>query len=462
MYRKLLISLWLVAACSCSSDKSDDTNGNNGGGTGTGNQPGYVDTKIYVDTPAAIAALTSLKGGDTVVLRSGTYNSATISVNAKGNEQSPVVVMGAKPGSVTLTGASSLKIGGSYVVVRDLCFKNVRSTGSAIIELRINSSNLASNCRVTNCAIIDTDNNENKTTDYKWVSLYGESNTVDHCRFTNKTNMGTLMVVWLGNNGRGLHKIANNYFSRPTPILEGGSEVNGQETIRIGDSGSSMQQADCTVENNHFYRCNGEMEVISNKSCGNLYRANLLEECVGALTLRHGNGCIVDGNFFLGNNISNTGGVRIIGENHTVRNNYFEKIKGSGYRTAICLIRGQLDSPLSGYFQVKNALVQANTMVDCAYAIHVNYGDSKLTLPVISTTIKDNIVSSASSSNTAVLYIASPAPQVTWSGNTMYNARFTNITQQEVAASTAKPTITSREAACAAIRTASGVNWTIN
>ena len=59
-------------------------------------------------------------------------------------------------------------------------------------------------------------------------------------------------------------------------------------------------------------------EIISNKSCKNTYSDNGFYECKGTLTLRHGNDCLVTGNYFIGNNISQTGGVRIIGENHVV------------------------------------------------------------------------------------------------------------------------------------------------
>ncbi|MDB4644342.1 hypothetical protein OAF59_01590 [bacterium] len=39
-----------------------------------------------------------------------------------------------------------------------------------------------------------------------------------------------------------------------------------------------------------------------------MYRRNTFESCSGQLTLRHGNECIVEGNYFLGNGISGTSG----------------------------------------------------------------------------------------------------------------------------------------------------------
>ncbi len=44
------------------------------------------------------------------------------------------------------------------------------------------------------------------------------------------------------------------------------------------------------MENNWFEGCDGETEIISNKSGGNTYRGNVFFRSAGALTLRHGNG----------------------------------------------------------------------------------------------------------------------------------------------------------------------------
>jgi len=99
-----------------------------------------------------------------------------------------------------------------------------------------------------------------------------------------------------------------------------------------------------------------------------VYKQSFLE-CKGMLTLRHGNGCTVDGNYFFGNGVSESGGVRIIGENHKVYNNYFENLRGTNYRAALCMVRGKENSALSEYYQVKNALVAFNTMVNCSQFI---------------------------------------------------------------------------------------------
>jgi poly(beta-D-mannuronate) lyase len=64
--------------------------------------------------------------------------------------------------------------------------------------------------------------------------------------------------------------------------------------------------------------------------------------------------------------------VRIIGENHKVYNNYFENLRGTGYRAALCLVRGKENSALNEYFQVKNAFVAFNTIVNHPQAFHAS------------------------------------------------------------------------------------------
>ena len=372
----------------------------------------------------------SWTAGDTIIMKNGTWANQSILFKATGTVDHPVVLMAETAGSAILTGTSKLGFSGQYVIVSGLYFKDGTLSGSDVISFRYSSSDLAQNCRLTNCAIVNYNPSVN-TVDSKWVSLYGINNQVDHCSFENKTNSGTLLVVWLTSGVTVNHVISNNYFGYRNSNLDAdGNELNGQEIIRVGDSSTSMTFANCTVTGNFFEKCNGEIEVISNKSCGNLYTNNLFLECKGMLTLRHGNNCTVAGNYFFGNGVSESGGVRIIGENHKVYNNYFENLKGTDYRAALCIVRGKENSALNEYFQVKNALVAFNTMVNCSQSFSINYNSStSLTLPPINSVIAHNHVYNTSSSNNNVTidqnYVS--AMSVTWKNNLMNQGKFSNF-----------------------------------
>jgi poly(beta-D-mannuronate) lyase len=140
---------------------------------------------------------------------------------------------------------------------------------------------------------------------------------------------------------------------------------NGGETIRIGTSDVCGNSSASLIEGNYFERCNGEGEIISNKSADNSFINNTFYECEGSLTLRHGNRATVSGNWFLGNNKKNTGGVRIINEGHRIYNNFFYQLRGKEYRSALSIMNGIPNSPPTGYAPVKNVIVANNTFVDC-------------------------------------------------------------------------------------------------
>src|SRR5262249_53093717 len=149
-----------------------------------------------------------------------------------------------------------------------------------------------------------------------------------------------------------------NHFG-PRPPLG----FNGGETIRVGTSNVSRNVSRTLVENNLFEKCDGEVECISNKSCENVYRHNTFLGCSATLCLRPGDRCLVEGNFFLGEHVRGSGGVRIIGEGHRVVNNFLTGLEGDEARSAIALTNGVPDSSLDGYFQVKDVVVAFNTMV---------------------------------------------------------------------------------------------------
>ena len=322
----------------------------------------HAQVERVASTPQELEdAITSSEPGDVVVMANGTWTDVAIEFYAEGAEGDSITLRAETPGQVILTGSSRLKIGGSYLKVDGLWFDQGALRDGHIIEFRRSSSRLSRHSRLTNCAITDY-NPPNYLTEYKWVSIYGSHNRVDHCHFAGKSHDGATVVVWLRdppNDDPVWHRIDQNYFGhRP------GLPKNGGESLRIGTSSRSMQDANVTVEHNLFEECDGEIEIISNKTGNNIFRHNTFRRSSGTLTLRHGNEASVYGNYFLGEGKSGTGGVRIIGERHRVYNNYFQGLRGTGYRAALAVVNGVPNSPLNRYFQVKDAVVAFNTFVD--------------------------------------------------------------------------------------------------
>lgn len=410
---------------------------------------------VWVSSAEELAQLGKVAGGTEIVWRKGSYADQVATLQSAGTAENPVILRAEEPGEVIFTGTSRLIVKGTGAVVRDFWWQNpVAVKGKAVITLDRNSEG----CAVEQCAITGSQTAQAADVDAKWVSLYGTGHRVESCTFRDKRNMGTLLVVWMEEGIVPRHRILRNRFERPVTLYDDeGKAVNGQESIRIGTSETSMSAAECTVEGNYFYHCHGEQaEIVSNKSCANIYRGNLFEESKGSLTLRHGNGCLVTGNFFLGNGMENTGGVRIIGEDHVVENNYLENLRGTGYKTAVCLVRGQKDPALSGYWQVKRAVVRRNVIVDCRYAFQVNYGSSSQVMPVVETIIENNTVSLSSSGDYAVNCAEEPAPQIEWRDNTIYGGRQAGA---ELPVTTEKPGLPRVAVAVETLRRGAGVSW---
>jgi poly(beta-D-mannuronate) lyase len=341
-------------------------------------------------------AVHAAQPGDVIVLREGEWADVVLRFKGVGTADRPIMLRGALPGKTVITGRSQLKIGGEHLVVEGLHVRNPDPAAGDAVEFRVDSKLMAKHCRLTNCAITQ-DARAGEGRESRWVGIYGEANRLDHCLVQGKTNKGATVVVWLGDGQSAGHIIEDNYFGPREKLGK-----NGGETIRVGDSATSMQVADCLVRHNLFTRCDGETECISNKSCGNVYRDNTFIEVSGTLTLRHGNGCIVENNAFFGNDAKGTGGIRIIGEEHRVVGNYLERLAGDDARSAITIMLGIPDSPAYGYFQVKRAHVENNTIVDCEHPILIGQEGStaerKPSLPPVDSLFIGNVVDAPNAS----------------------------------------------------------------
>lgn len=333
-------------------------------------------------------AIKKANPGSTIIMKNGEWKNVYLKVFGIGKKESPITVKAETPGKVIITGDSKMNIYGKYLVVDGLWFKDGTPSSKSVISFRKNSKEFAYNSRLTNCTV-SYFNPSDRSFNTHWVDLWGRNNRIDHCNFTGKTNKGTTLVVWLkgGAHLENNHRIDHNFFGHRPDLGE-----NGGETIRIGTSTNSMKSSKTIVENNMFKNCNGEIEIISNKSGDNIYRNNLFFASKGTLTLRHGNNALVEGNVFLGNNVSKTGGIRIINEGHVVRNNLLVGLKGDGYRGPIVVMNGVPNSPLNRYHQVKNVNIQHNTIINCGPIEFAAGKDSEKSLPPINTIFANNLI----------------------------------------------------------------------
>ena len=370
----------------------------------------------WVTTAAEFNALPTLNAGDEVVLQNGDYgalnktlyssisNDATATIN-------PALVYAQTPGGARITAPSKITLSGRGITLAGLDFvagsgmiDNGTTSPAWIIRTDANSRYMTlSNLRFKDCTAGDDYGN--------WLLIYGFNHLVEYCSFKGKDEPNENATISLKRNSSegGVstprnHIIRRCYFG---PRLVSETE-NGYEAIRIGDSSSQVYEMHVTIEENVFYRsvwrsdgqAGNETEIISHKTADNVIRNNTFLESYGQVTLRHGDRVLVEGNYFFGGGQysgssivigatnSYQGGVRIIGQDHVVRNNYFENLKGTRYRAALALMGGSSvfddgDGTYgdNGYEAAHGAQVHHNTFVSCK---EINLGllaDRKHVLP---------------------------------------------------------------------------------
>ena len=333
-------------------------------------------------------AVKKVKAGDRIVLANGVWRDFEILFKGQGTLQKPIELSAQTKGKVVIAGQSNLRLAGEYLVVSGLVFKDGFSPTGEVIAFRQNSTTFANHSRVTE-TVIDHFNNPDKFSSDSWVLMYGRYNRFDHNHLEGKSNAGVTMAVRLNSEAsqQNHHQIDHNYFG-PRPVL--GS--NGGETLRIGTSHFSLSDSFTLVENNFFDRCNGEVEIISNKSGSNTFRNNVFFESRGTLTLRHGSGNLVENNVFMGNGVDHTGGIRVINGNQTIRNNYLSGLTGTRFGAGLVVMNGVPNSKINRYHQVDNALIENNTLIDVSnIGLAAGSDDERSAVP-INSHFKNNVL----------------------------------------------------------------------
>jgi len=254
---------------------------------------------------ALTARINAALPGDEIVVSNGVYTTtASLGISRAGSAANRILIRAETVGGVEITGTHgfSFNTGAAYVTVQGFKFTHAGS---------INMTTSAHHCRLTRNLIELT---IPATNDVSYVNISGDDMEVDRNDLRNKSTLGNMLDI-TGTGGQVAWRlwVHHNYFHDFTS--PGG---NGAETIRWGLSGLSLSTGDGLCEYNLFVRCDGENEMISNKSSGNTYRYNTVIDA-REISQRHGNDCLYYGNY-----MRNSEGIRVYGDRHRIFNNYFE------------------------------------------------------------------------------------------------------------------------------------------
>jgi hypothetical protein len=260
-------------------------------------------TTHRVNSLAALAAhLDRANPGDEIVLADGVYaTTSSIAVRRAGTATNRIIIRSETIGGVEITGSHGFQISPRAAHVTIQGFNFTHRSGGAAIPFGANFIRFTRN--IFQCIGAG-----------HFLLVAGDDAEIDHNEFRDKSTVGNMIDV-RGAEGQVARRvwIHHNYFHDFTS-----AGANGAETIRFGLSGLSLSTGNGLIEHNLFVRCNGENEMISNKSSGNMYRYNTVLDS-REVSQRHGNDC-----FYYGNFIRNSGGIRVYGDRHKIFSNYLE------------------------------------------------------------------------------------------------------------------------------------------
>ena len=346
-----------------------------------------IGADVPVTTPdELLQSIEKVSPGDTVLLGDGDWNDVIIRVTRGGTPEQPVTIAAKTPGKAVLRGSSRVLLDAKHVVVRGLRFAGESKREGGVRGAAVEFTERSGHCRLTQCAI-DGYNVAGGARD-NWVNIWGTQNRVDHCAFLNKGNVGELLRVRRDENKLDRHRIDHNYFG-PRPPVKG----NGGEMIQIGLKEQQFTESNSVVEHNLFEECDGEIELMSIKSSGNIVRQNTMLRCASRITLRHGSGNRVEGNFIVGDGKAGTGGIRVYGKDHVITQNFVTGTNGTGSDGGAINLHSGDDTdprqvPANGV-AAQNCTVSSNTLVNNRTAIVV--GSGKVVAPS-NVTLSNNLV----------------------------------------------------------------------
>jgi poly(beta-D-mannuronate) lyase len=307
-----------------------------------------------------------LSPGDEVEIKNGNYTDWALAISSKGTAAKPIIIRAEKPGMVIFSGNITtpvFKVSGDYIFIKGISFKNCVLTKTSIL-IELNATN---NCQLSNCNF-SANRVTAQFTPLVIISGNGNTNVIEGCNFTSNVDNQDVQVKITKDSFPKLTLIENNVFSDKVRVSW--QNGNGGECVQIGQDPVLLgnQRPETTVCKNRFIHCNGENEVISNKSSGNKYLNNYFEDNDGELVMRGGHDCVIADNTFKGG----TGGIRINGTNHTIINN-----KIDGIQTAIRLMYGMAKGKeeIGFYIAASDCTIKNNTISNATTGILV--GDSK-------------------------------------------------------------------------------------
>lgn len=355
----------------------------------------FAGTTTVSSLPDLQKAIGNAVAGDVIILTNGTYVATTdIVIDKQGAAEKPIIISAQTIGGAEISGAGGFNISGNaaYIIIKGFKFTHNASKAKTGGSTRF--------CRWTQ-NIFETPGTG------EYLTIAGSDHQIDYNTFQNKDSLGRFIAV-RGSSSQIAERllIHHNYFK--THKNQGNR--NGAEALQFGLSGFSLSSSNSIVEYNLFEDCAGENELISIKASRVTVRYNTIRNCPAQFTLRHGNFCEVYGNYF-----TNTPGLRIFGDDHVIRDNFFENCS-----IGINIGNGGAEvadgAPLTSHDRPDRVLITGNFLVNNKANILQTSRTNGLGATYI--TVTGNIVQGGG----PAAAISGPYTNPTWKDNIIFNA----------------------------------------
>jgi hypothetical protein len=306
----------------------------------------------YTHIDEFFTTVKNAQAGDLITLANGEYDVKSVPPfkERRGTAENPIVVRAEEPGKVILKGSAGYRFDKcTYFTWYGFHHAHKSSTGgSSNISFSDGNNNRFARCEIN---LDDTSNSKRH-----WLRISNcEAMKVDHCYFHHKKSEGQFCNVFSAKDnepGKG-PLFEYNYFQHqdfgkhlPRGIKYGDA---GGEAIQMGHSKQARRYYRAIVRYNYFEQCNGDGEIITNKSSGNLYYNNTFTDNDGSLVLRHGDSTAVLANYF------KNCGLRVCGADNLIANNHFtENSREDSSRQPLVIMNGNIERPKGAYPKDRN------------------------------------------------------------------------------------------------------------
>ena len=301
--------------------------------------------------------------GDEVVVKNGEYPDVNFSCTVQGSASDPIIIRPESPGGVKFTGISGFEFSGQYFEIRDFYFFRAQhnmTLHSSLVRFPLEIT--ASDCDIRHNVFYQCGRVDNPFATIIHLKSGAQRNRITYNTMIDSVSIGITINHKDGDDNNEDNIIEHNAFYDIADVTDVHGTDNGMETIGIGNEYSTTPSNGTIVRYNYIENYTGDrQEIMTVKTGGTNVSFNTFMNCNALLSLRFGNDCHVEGNFFFNTTppgtLSDNGGIRIQNANHKILNNYMVGMEKAGIWMMTATRPITMQGPVIGVTLINNTVL---------------------------------------------------------------------------------------------------------